>query len=252
VDERVAAGREAWPGVEVDEARFLAWLEERGAEGLQVEELYVTCACAAGDEAAIAALEARYGGDLAAALGSFGAAVADEARQRMRASLFAPDETGRRRIADYDGRGGLYGWLRVVAVRTAISLVRATHREVPLADAVLEPIAGAGDPERDLLAATYGAEVRRSIESAVQGLSTRDRNLLRHHLLDRLTIDDLAALYGVHRATAARWLARAAERMGEATRRDLRGRLRLGAAELESVLRLVDTQLDASFSRILG
>jgi hypothetical protein len=43
----------------------------------------------------------------------------------------------------------------------------------------------------------------------VRTLSRRDRNLLRYQYFDHLTVDDIGALHRVHRATAARGVARA-------------------------------------------
>jgi RNA polymerase sigma-70 factor (ECF subfamily) len=83
-------------------------------------------------------------------------------------------------------------------------------------------------------------------------LPSTDRGILRLHLLERLNIDEIAALHDVHRATAARWLTRIRHHIGEHTREALRARLRLDASELDSLLRAVDSRLDLSLSRILA
>jgi RNA polymerase sigma-70 factor len=119
---------------------------------------------------------------------------------------------GSPKIADYAGRGELVGWLRVTATRKALSLLRKTNREESLDDVLLDhwPDTG-GDPSEQHLRAKYAAELKRAIHQAFADLEVRQRNLLRQHILDELTIDDLARLYRAHRATCARWVADARE-----------------------------------------
>jgi len=69
--------------------------------------------------------------------------------------------------------------------------------------------------------------------------------------LDRLTIDDLARIYGVHRATAARWVAAAHEAVLDGCKRALAERLGLSTSELDSIIALVQSQLDISVHRYL-
>src|SRR5262245_27326419 len=65
LERMLAAGRAAWPKVRLAPGRFEAFLEERlpdGVDPAQVEELhaadlYLACACAEGDRAALEALE---------------------------------------------------------------------------------------------------------------------------------------------------------------------------------------------------
>ncbi|MFC1610733.1 transcriptional regulator, partial [Myxococcota bacterium] len=82
-------------------------------------------------------------------------------------------------------------------------------------------------------------------------LSAKDRNLLRQSLLDGLSIDQLGAIYRVHRATAARWLAGARERVLKETLSALRQRLKIDEAEFKSLINLVRSQLDLSLARLL-
>jgi RNA polymerase sigma-70 factor, ECF subfamily len=58
-------------------------------------------------------------------------------------------------------------------------------------------------------------------------------------------------MFGVHRATAARWLARVRHRLQQETLDRLAARLRLGTHEVESVLRLIRSELDVSLTNAL-
>jgi RNA polymerase sigma-70 factor (ECF subfamily) len=56
----------------------------------------------------------------------------------------------------------------------------------------------------------------------------------------------MAPLYRVHRATVARWIAKARDTLVERTRDVLVHRLDAGPAEIASLLRLIRSELDAS------
>ena len=75
--------------------------------------------------------------------------------------------------------------------------------------------------------------------------------MLRQHILDELTIDDLARLYRVHRATCARWLADARADLGKQTRKRLMNALGMPTKEVDSLLRFLDSDIELSISRIL-
>jgi RNA polymerase sigma-70 factor (ECF subfamily) len=56
----------------------------------------------------------------------------------------------------------------------------------------------------------------------------------------------------VHRATAARRVERARELLCDGTRAELAARIGLKGAELDSVMRLVRSNVDLSIARVLG
>jgi RNA polymerase sigma-70 factor (ECF subfamily) len=58
-------------------------------------------------------------------------------------------------------------------------------------------------------------------------------------VIDGLGIDQIAAIYHVHRATAARQLNQARAALVEATRERMRAALRISEPELESILRMI-------------
>ena len=75
--------------------------------------------------------------------------------------------------------------------------------------------------------------------------------MLRAHFVHGLNIDEIAAAHGVHRATAARRLAKAREDLLRDTRRILLARLSLSRDELASVMRLIESKLHVSVERLL-
>lgn len=99
--------------------------------------------------------------------------------------------------------------------------------------------------------AKYVAELKRAIHDAFAALEVRQRNLLRQHILDELTIDDLARLYRAHRATCARWLADARAELGKATRKRLIASLGIDRDDVDSLLRFLDSDIELSISRMM-
>ncbi len=86
---------------------------------------------------------------------------------------------------------------------------------------------------------------------ALGDLSHRQRNVLRQHTVFGVTIDGLAVMYRVHRATAARWLDGAREALLAGTRRELMARLHLSPGTLDSIMRLIESQIEISVRRLL-
>jgi RNA polymerase sigma-70 factor (ECF subfamily) len=127
-------------------------------------------------------------------------------------------------------------------------------REIPteaaeLADRMRQPSV---DPRLDDLRRRYRGDFAAAFRAALAALPVRERNLLRQHHMDGLTIDQLAGLYRVHRATAARWVARARTTLSGETRRRLMERLGVATQDADSIIRLVRSQLDLSLSAAPG
>jgi RNA polymerase sigma-70 factor (ECF subfamily) len=251
------SARAAWPSVTLDEDRFLVHVASRlsddqaaALEHLLAADLYVACACAAGDERAIAALEARYFPDLRAALGHGGAdaATIDEALQLLRHELFVGPRSP---LARYTGAGSLRSFLRAIAVRCSVRARKHEHREIGDDEFFLQ-LSGGDDPELRYHKTLYRDRFKAAFAEALSALEVRQRNLLRQHFLDGLTVDDLGRLYRVHRATAARWVSDARTALLDATRSRLRAQLGVESGELDSIVRLVLSQLDVSLTSLSG
>jgi RNA polymerase sigma-70 factor (ECF subfamily) len=102
-----------------------------------------------------------------------------------------------------------------------------------------------------VLKARYRDDVRCAFAAAIAELSPRDRTLLRQHYVDTVSLEALAALHGVHRATCARWLASAREEIVASLSKQLRASHGNEPLDLESAIELVRSQLDLSLSRHL-
>jgi RNA polymerase sigma-70 factor (ECF subfamily) len=259
----VDQGRAAWPQVALHPEAFVQDLAKRIAGGrraptdlgqLHGAHLFLACACARGDARAIALFEDHFFGDLAAALGTvrLSPAKLDELKQVLRNELFLSRDRSPAGISRYSGTGDLRAWLRVTAVRAALKILREEKRHAPAGDeAMLQDLAGDDDPELSHMKRIYRPAFREAFQEALESLSVREQNLLRQHVVDRLSIDELGALYEVHRATAARWVEGAREALVKRVRERFMKRVRVSRAECDSILRLVQSQLDATIRRRL-
>jgi RNA polymerase sigma-70 factor, ECF subfamily len=207
-------------------------------------------ALAAGDPAALA----RYERELVPAITSvlrqrrYREDEIAEIQQSLRAELLVGND-GCPAVTSYAGRGTLRSWVLISALHAALKLRRRAAREVPLEETALIALAdatvptdGTPDPVKERYREAFG----RAFRVALAALSARERTLLKMTAIDRLTIDQIGALHGVHRATAARWLDDARRSAFDATRRAMMHELGADRFEAESVMRWVQSRLDVS------
>ncbi|WNG45397.1 RNA polymerase subunit sigma-70 [Archangium minus] len=258
----VREAREAWPEVGMDEGAFLAHVAERlpstgeareVLESLRAEDFFLAFACVRGEARALEALDAHVLSQVGMWLPREQPALVDELRQLLRQRLLVPAEGAPPKLASYSGRGPLGQWVRAVALRLHIDRQRAAPRELPIEEA---PVALAerlgADPELAFIRERHQEDFRVAFRAALGRLEARERNLLRLHHVHGLSMDAVSATYQAPRSTVARWIARARERLLALTREELTVRLGLTPNELDSLLRLVRSQLDVSLRQLMA
>lgn len=255
--------RDRYESVHVEAEDFARFIGERlkdtdgdaaAVSGRATADLYLACACVAGDPSALAALDKHVLGNLPAAMGrlKLNSAAIDEAIQRARTKLLVGRE-GQGKIVDFSGTGDLRGWVKVIAIRDALRTARKEKREVSLSDELSAAIPASDlDPDLAYQKRLYQAEFKASFEAAVDELSARERSLLRQSIVYNSTVDQVATIYQVHRATAARWVSKAREQLGNKTRAHLRAKLDLSEDQFSSIVRLIESQMDLSMERLLA
>jgi len=263
LDDIVRAARLAWPGVELPAEQFVAHLArhlpadapaETALARMHTGDLYLARACALGNPQAVRAFEQHCLDGVELALARYRAAsdLIAEVKQRVRERALV-GELGPPRIDGFSGRGDLRSWVRVMAAREAIGVLRTARRETPLDDdAPLHALITPGDPELEHAKAHYLEQFKQAFSAALRSLSPRDQTLLRQHVIDGLTIDQLGALYHVHRATAARSLERARRAVLVATRERLGSVLQVRSSELDSILRLIRSRIEVTLRGLVG
>ena len=249
-----AAAQRAWPTVQVASTDWARAVADRvPSEGallpalakLETGDLLLALGCAQGQRPALVAFETVLQ-SLRPALERAGAesALVDDLLAQLRARLLVAPETGTPKILQYGARARLSGWLRVAVMRDfGAHAKRRRHDD----DAELEALlVSGGDPELDELRHRFRAEFRAAFGEALRGLKDKERGVLRLHLIDRLSIDRIGALHGVHRSTAARWLVDIRGQLYARTQDEFRARLGLAPDEFESLMAMVLSQLTYS------
>lgn len=267
LDEPLAAlwrrARAAFPELQVGPEAYVAHLARRlpadhpltvGLSVVHAEDLYLALGCGLGDAAALSAFDRIHAEDLRLAIARVrgSAPNADDVKQHVQQRLFVGSPGTPPKILDYSGQGRLTSWYRVALVRAMLDEQRRIQGEPETDDD--ERILGIASPERDpelaYLREKYSHEFRLAFEEGAKALDAEDRNALRAFYSQGLTVDQLATMLGIHRATAARRVASARERLLANTRRNLMVKLQLSRAELESVMRLIQSGLSVSVHRI--
>ena len=240
--------RAAHPQIAIGDAAVMAYIGARITEPAElerrnIEDLYLACGCAHGDRAALATLETVT---LPVVERGLARLATPDVLQMLREQMLVVKD-GAPGITAYDGRAPLAIWLRVCAMRIGLRESERARRDDSLDDERLDALApGVPDPELAYLQRHYGAQFRTAFAEAVAGLAPRERNLLRHSVIDGLGIDQIAAIYHVHRATAARQIKQARATLVAKTREQMRLALGIGETELDSIFRVLVSMADVT------
>ena len=263
--EPLATAAALYPGISIDADALVAYVIARldatkpVAEAIaevDVSDLVLACAAASGDPRGMVLFE-EYGiRGTEAPLKRRGVAedIIEEAKQNVRERMLVRTlgENGRARIVDYNGRGRLKHWLRVAVLREGIYLAKREGKHEGVSFDFFALAAADDDPEVAYFKRRYRNEYKQAFEAATAKLSSRERALLRQQFLLGMNVDEIGAVYQVHRATAARWVQSARETLFANARLELAHRLGIARAEIEDIVRMIESQLDVSLSRLLS
>lgn len=254
------AGAREWPGIRLPLDRFVEHVAgrsaEKGSAELRPADLYLACACAHRVPGAVDAFERAYMTRIPAFLARMrpSTEVVDEVRQTLREKFFVGRDGAPGRIAEYDGTGALASWVRVAAVRTAIDLRRKRGGVVETTESLVDvagPASSRRDPELGYIKRGYRRAFDEAFRTAVARLDPDQRRLLHGHFVEGLTLDELAAKLGVHRATVARRIAAGREAIADEARRLLGDKLGATSSEIESIVALMRSRLEVSLVEVL-
>jgi RNA polymerase sigma-70 factor, ECF subfamily len=264
LEQGLTAAAERWPAAPAADERFAEYLAVRLAQQasvseavrrLRVEDLFLAWWTGSGDGAAIAAFEEVFADDIARLVARFAKLPADELRQRLRIKLFVGTATAGPRIGDYSGLGVLQGWLRVTAARAFVDAARSELQGRYAAELddldLLALAAPGGNPADRHERAELGAVLKQAFAAAVARLAPRERTFLRYASVEGLTLDQIATTYQIHRATVARILKAARERLLVETRASLVEALGISPDEIGGAMAALDSKFELSLARVL-
>lgn len=244
-----SAGASAHPGLDVAQATFAAFAEERAASWdlARAPDLYLACACAAGVPGAAERFVALFGDRIESYLGSLATSRdrVDEVRQIVLVRCLVATESGPPAITSFSGRGSLEGWVRATAVREALGLEREGKRTLRFG-----PVEAEGGAAWSL-AEHYREPALRAFVAAIRTLAPPHRALLRLHYVHGATTAELATMFQVSRATLVRRLTDAREALLASFSDALGALAGLPPEDGVAVLRMVKSHIDLSLSSLL-
>jgi RNA polymerase sigma-70 factor (ECF subfamily) len=258
LEQAFALGKKTWPSIDLDFDTFKAHCGRVLGEAPEWDwsrygtDLFLCCACVSGDVEATRALETETLPQVVKAITRIDsdAQFVEEALQTLRDKLLVGP---RAKIADYAARGPLVAWLSVAAARVALDAIRSRNaRKIQHADLPDRLAQTDQSPLNDIVKSRYADSFQRALKHAISSLPSRERNLLRLQLVGRCSIDQLGRMYLVHRATAARWLEGARNRVFESVRDQMKTEHRLTDGEFDSIARGVRSQLDLSITATIS
>lgn len=257
----VERAQKRWPGVEVPGEDYAAHLARCAPESddpadalasMHTEDLYLALACARGDELAIATLESNVMIHAPKAIARVDPmdSFVTEAVAEVRIKLLVGDDRPPKILA-YAGRGPLSSWVMVTAVRVAYDMKRKRQQEVSCEQPGLE-LAFDDEPALRILRAQVKAPFTVAFRAALAALDAKERNVLRLYLIEDVSAEAIGKMYGVHRATVARWIGAARHAVQKETRVRLRAQLRIGDSTFDSLMQHLSLKLDVSLVSNLG
>jgi len=206
------------------------------------EDLFLAIACSHNDRVAWE----HFADDYAPLLRNFAvqacrnSSESEDLAQEITTRLLSDKE----RLAGYNGRGSLAGWLRVAVSHAAVDRFRRTNRLTSLeelqekgSEAVLR------NPEKkkeeETLDSQWGPVFTGIAAECLRRLPDRDRLLLCLYYLQNVSLKGLGVQFGIHEATASRWLERMRRDIRKQVERELRKKHGLSSAEIESLWKWV-------------
>ena len=250
-------GRRAWRGVEITAEQYAKFSRERLPPGAKAAEahadLYLACACALGVPAAQEALERVIMADVPKAIRRVSAEpdfVADVAAD-LRLALLAGVDGKPSLLERYQGKGPLRSYVMVLAMRRSIDRKRR-QKEVVTEPADLADLAAANPSVIHVGSSELSEAFVAALKEKLSALPSRDRNVLRLHIVDGIPAEAIGRMYGVHRATATRWIADVKRAVFDETRDELQRQFNVSPGTFESFARDAAFGLDAKLSTFLG
>ncbi len=239
-------------GFALEEALLAAWIADCVTAPLERVDVGVVIACGVfhRNPAAIACFEQRVVPRVRASIRKLGvkATEAEEHLQTTRVRLFAEDQGAR--LKTYRGLGTFEAFVTTVAVRAWYS-ARSKGQTIVNDDAQLASLPAAVDLERALARCGQQQHFATAFRQALAGLPPRERALLRLNLVEGASIDELAPMYLVSRATVARWLSTAKQLVQVRTIGLLSQRTKLVGEELDGLMASLESGFDLSLRRLV-
>ena len=246
------AGRASWPNVNLSFECFASRIAELNVNpddlSRHASDLFLAVAVADHHAAALRSFESDFLAQVPRQIARFALPgdKVDEVQQKVRIKMLLSNPPG---ISRYRGEGPLSALLYVTAVRVALD----TAAIKPIGDdALLEMAAADAGTEIEVARNLYGEQFREALEESFRALSARDKAILQFNVVDGLNIDAIGAIYGVHRATVARWLVAIRAREFAHLKTTFGLKWKMSTSEVRSLTAIMRDHVHLSAARVLS
>jgi RNA polymerase sigma-70 factor (ECF subfamily) len=225
---------------------------------VHASDLLLAKHCSEGDEQSLA----RFDSEFLALVSVAGRKLkmsemqCDELRQQVRLKLLvAAEKDGTPKIANYAGSGALRSWVYATGLRTGLNELRRVGRApVPAGDEQLLVAMPDRNDDQELqyMKELYRTAFKDAFKASMAALEVRLSNVLRHYYLDEMTLEQIGALYRVHKTTVMRWVNKAHAELEIETKQRMVSHLKLAPSEVESVMRLIQSGIQIGLASVLA
>jgi RNA polymerase sigma-70 factor len=201
---------------------------------LQINDLFMALACAAGNERAWWEFDTQHRGYLERVARHLARTDtnAEEVIDSVYVELYGTrivDGVRMSKFATYTGRGSLRGWLRTIVWHALVDLHRASHDEVSLDEMTetvgeghaqstfLQPAQGGeGEMVDSIVRERYSQATVAALEKGFSSLENHEKLLLLYYHVENLKLREIARLVEVPDSSLRGWFQRKSERREQA------------------------------------
>ncbi len=267
VDDAILQAQTAWPDMPLDPCNFASYVARHAPlseasvmtlEGVHLRDLALAFGALSLSAVAARALDELY----IQRVGEFVVRttvdrdVIEETKQHMRTLLLVGlvgaegDEAPQPKLTEYSGKGPLGGWLRVMAVRTALNVLRARKPTTELTAENAPVAAIAHDPQLAYLRAHDREVFSTTFQQVLADLDDTSRTMLKLHYIQGMTMSQLATVFQTSRSSVARQVAEVRARILERTSEQLK-HAGVSASVIESMVNQAASKLDFTITKML-
>ena len=258
---RWSAAKRSWPGVRVPDDVFrkhvMSHVGPAGTVPPYIGDLYLACACAQGDPVAVRFFDRQMLLAAQSVVRSIDARMSfvDEVIRRVRMRLLVTTSYPRRpMIAQFGGRESLATWVRMVAVKVALVLIREQQRFSVVtgdrwASAVLLP--DCDDSSLQKLKQAQFGPLADALAGASVYLAESETAVLRLHILGGLDEARLCSVFGLNRTKLQALVRRASKSLLERAKQIVAKTPSMKHEDEELVAQLLERQLELGLCELL-
>jgi RNA polymerase sigma-70 factor, ECF subfamily len=255
VSEAFSSGNACWPAILCSLQQFREWVMRNGIDADRLEahglDIYLACSCALGDPTAAAIFDRMYLTVTRPLVSAVTPTEDDltELRQQLRIRLLVGAKA---KIGQYRGQGTLLAWVQACATRTALNLKRGhfyrTRSEATPLDSLVSQ-----EPDPELLIASRQSRnaLSTALHRCLSALSVKEKTLLQMFFVDAISMEQIGTLFGVHRATVARWMAVTRSRILDGVCQSVSRPFHASRSEVLGLMGLAPSEIDISVVTIL-